>query len=420
MKKRIAFISDHASPLSILGGADIGGHIYIVELAKHLAELGYEIDIFTRKDAEDLPDVVDWQKGIRIVHTVAGPARYIPKEDLLQYIPDFTKNMLAFIRKEKIRYALVHAHFWMSGLVACQLKTIMNLPFVITFHALGYMQRLFQKEANKFSPCRIEAEKFIIKQAAGIIAECPQDKNDLINYYQAKENKIHIIPCGFSKHEFQPIEQSEARKMLGLNDNERILLQLGRIAPCKGIDNVILAMARLKKYSNIRLLIVGGDSSPASPSSAEMLRLKGIAINENVSEIVNFTGHKNREMLKYYYSAADIFITTPWYEPFGITPLEAMACGTPVIGADVGGIKYSVVNGYTGFLVPPDQPEALAQKIEILLDNQQLLLSMGVHAIEHVNSEFTWSHVSNLVDSLYSYIQRIPQGMRVSHQTKAA
>ena len=183
---------------------------------------------------------------------------------------------------------------------------------------------------------------------------------------------------------------------------------------------MILAMARLKKYSNIRLLIVGGDSSPASPSSAEMLRLKGIAINENVSEIVNFTGHKNREMLKYYYSAADIFITTPWYEPFGITPLEAMACGTPVIGADVGGIKYSVVNGYTGFLVPPDQPEALAQKIEILLDNQQLLLSMGVHAIEHVNSEFTWSHVSNLVDSLYSYIQRIPQGMRVSHQTKAA
>lgn len=417
MKKRIAFISVHASPLPGLTGSDSGGQdLYAGELAMHLAGLGYEIDIFTRKDARELPDVHCLENGIRVIHTIAGPPKYIPKEDLLQYIPDFTKSMLAFIRKERAEYDLVHAHFWMSGLVSCQLKVILDLPFVITFYEMGYFHRLFQPKTYKIPPCRIEAEKFIIKQAEGIIASCLQDKKDLINYYPAKENKIHVIPCGFNGSECYPVEESEARKFLGINPDDRILLHFGH----KGIDNVIRAMGLLKTVTNTRLIILEENIKHESPSDIELTRLKDLAGILKVTDMLSFDRCEHRSRLKYYYSAADVFISTPMYEPFGITPLEAMACGTPVVGSDIGGIKHSVVNGYTGFLVPPEQAQALAQKIDILLENRYLLNAMGAHATEWVNTAFTWSHISELVSSLYQYANKSRSGIPQRLQTKAA
>jgi len=137
----------------------------------------------------------------------------------------------------------------------------------------------------------------------------------------------------------------------------------------------------------------------------EIARLQKIARAEGVEDKVTFVGRKNREMLKYYYNAADIFISTPWYEPFGITPLESMACGTPVIGANVGGIKYSVVDGETGFLVPPNDPDALAEKVNLLISNPDLQQQMKKAAIQRVKENFTWQKVAVLVADLYKQIQ---------------
>jgi glycosyltransferase involved in cell wall biosynthesis/phosphoheptose isomerase len=407
MKKRIAFISEHASPLAMLGGVDSGGqNVYVGELAKQMAKLGFQVDIFTRRDHKKLPEVIFWMPRIRVIHVKAGPAEAIPKEHLLAHMKQFSEQMMQFIRQENISYALIHANFFMSAMVAEDLKEAMGIPFVVTFHALGYVRKIHQREMDKFPVERLAIEERIVKKADHLIAECPQDKEDLISYYAAAPDKISIIPCGFNPQEFYPIDKQLARMVLDLDPHEHILLQLGRMVPRKGVDNVIRGLGMLKRKGiHARLIIVGGESEVPDPvGDPETARLKQIAREEKVSSLVILAGRKKREMLKYYYAAADIFITTPWYEPFGITPLEAMACGIPVIGSDVGGIKYSVQDGKTGLLVPPKDPGTLSEKIEEILCNPKLAEKMKRRSLKRVNSLFTWNKVSLLMNRLYEEV----------------
>jgi D-inositol-3-phosphate glycosyltransferase len=408
MKKKIAFISEHASPLASLGGVDSGGqNVYVAELAKYLAKAGFHIDIFTRWDDATQDKVVYWQTGIRVIHVKAGPVATIPKEELLQYMPEFKDDMVTFITEEQIDYALIHANFWMSALVAQWLKQQLSIPFVVTFHALGFVRQLHQGKDDKFPAERIQIETDIVQSADAIIAECPQDRTDLITYYNAPVEKITIIPCGFSPKEFYPVNREIACTLLHLNPEEHILLQLGRMVPRKGVDNVVQALGKLKNTGKpYRLVVVGGETDDPNPASCpEIARLQKIAEEQGVSDKITFVGRKNRKMLKYYYSAADVFISTPWYEPFGITPLEAMACGTPVIGSNVGGIKFTVEDGKTGFLVPPNNPAALALKVKTLVNNPLLMQEMKTASIQRVNKHFTWKNVAVLVSKLYQQVQ---------------
>jgi D-inositol-3-phosphate glycosyltransferase len=405
--KRVAFISEHASPLANLGGVDTGGqNVYVAQLARFLARSNYTIDIYTRCDDPLLQQVVYWMPGVRVIHIKAGPVQIIPKEDLLPYMTEFKNNMLAFIAAQKLEYLLIHANFFMSALVAAELKRELGIPFTVTFHALGRIRQIHQGNNDRFPPERLRIEKEVAAAADKVIAECPQDKEDLIKYYQVPADKITIIPCGFSEHEFYPVGKDEARKILQLHPDEPILLQLGRMVPRKGVDNVVKALGKLKeKGKKARLIIVGGESEHPDPKECpELARLHSIAQQHGVLEHIHFAGRKQRDMLKYYYAAADLFITTPWYEPFGITPLEAMACGTPVIGANVGGIKYSVADGVTGALVAPDNPVALADKVCELLFDKDKLQQLSTNAIERVNKYFTWASVAGKVSSLYQNI----------------
>lgn len=407
MRKAIALISEHASPLATLGGVDSGGqNVYVAEVARHLSERGYEVDIFTRWDNKELPHIVAWIPNVRVIHIEAGPIETLEKEYLFDHMPAFTQNMLRFIRTEGIAYDLIHANFWMSAMVAADLKRVLQIPFVVTFHALGFIRKIYQGSDDKFPAERIEVEKEIVKQADQIIAECPQDKEDLIRYYGATAQTITIIPCGFNPHEFYPLDRQLARKFLRLDNDEHIVLQLGRIVPRKGIDNVIRAMGRIKRTSlPARLLVVGGETDDVDPGkNPEIARLQQIAAEEQVTDRVTFAGRKQREILKYYYSAADLFVTTPWYEPFGITPLESMACGTPVIGSNVGGIKYTVEDGKSGLLVPPNDPDELAIKIYELLHEPKLRAEMRTNAVKRVNTLFTWSKVTDMLVSLYERV----------------
>ena len=402
MKNKIAVISEHASPLATLGGVDAGGqNVYVAELAKHLSVLGYDLDIYTRWEDASQPQVINWMHGIRVIHVEAGPKEPIAKEELLPLMGQFREGMLSFIRDSKLSYGLIHANFWMSGLVAAQLKEALSIPFVITFHALGKVRLLHQGESDKFPPERIAIEEDIIKRADQIIAECPQDREDLLNHYGAPSFKISTIPCGFSSKEFYPIDKGLARRLLQLPPDESIILQLGRMVPRKGVDNVVRALAKLKN-KKCRLLIVGGEFDESDVlSNPEIKRLHSLAEELGVSTSVTFVGRKNRDLLKFYYSAADVFVTTPWYEPFGITPLEAMACGTPVIGADVGGIKYTVIDGETGMLVPPDNADALAAAIDRVAGDKALLERMAKNSIKRVNAAFSWHIIARQADQLY-------------------
>jgi len=407
MKKRVAFISDHASPLAILGGVDNGGqNVYVAELSEQLVQKGYAVDIYTRKDNSTIEEMVDWKPHIRVIHLEAGPQKYIPKERLLGYMDMFTANMLQYIQKHEIEYALIHANFFMSALVAANLKKYLQIPYVVTFHALGLVRKIHQKEKDAFPAERINIEKHVVADADQIIAECPQDREDLITHYGADPTKITIVPCGFNPKEFYSLDKQKARAALNIDPNEKIILQLGRMVPRKGVDNVIRAVAKLKEFETpVRLIIVGGEADTPDPElTPEIKRLQQIAAEENISDKVVFTGRRGRHILKYYYAASDIFVSTPWYEPFGITPLEAMACGIPVIGANVGGIKYSVADNETGFLVPPHNPDVLAEKIVQLLLDEALYHTMQKNAIKRVHKFFTWSKVATKVHHLYEKV----------------
>jgi D-inositol-3-phosphate glycosyltransferase len=415
--RKIALISEHASPIAPLGGVNNGGqNVYVAHIARSLAALGYVVDIYTRKDHQSLPDVKEWLPDVNIIYVPAGPAEYVPKEELFQYIDLFAENTINQFKQQKQPYDIVHANFWMSGWVALQIKHKLHIPFVVTFHALGRVRRQHQGENDSFPDVRFEIEERIAQEADRIIAECPQDEEDLIELYGADPERISIIPCGFDIKEISPVAKKTARKKLNLPLNERILLQLGRMVPRKGVDNAIRGLARLIHDHNIpaRLVIVGGETGePGSPPATELERLKAVADEEGVSDQVIFIGQKPRQELKFYYSAADVFISTPWYEPFGITPVEAMACGTPVIGSNVGGIKYTVVHNKTGFLVEPNDPEALAAYAARLFSDPALIDQFGRHGIQRVNNHFTWRKVARAIADLYEEVVTADTGVEL-------
>ncbi len=404
MKRKIAVISEHASPLSILGGKDTAGqNVYVAELSKILANLDYEVDIYTRWEDKHQPHITNWRPGVRVINVKAGPVEEIDTVKLLPLMPEFRESMLSFINARQIKYDIIHANYWLSALVACQLKEILGVPFVVTFHELGHISRMHNESPDPSLQERIAIELDVIRKADQVIAECPQDKLDLMRYYQVPAFKITTIPCGFNPEEFYPVNKTMARKVLNLDQNEYIFLQLGRLDEHKGVDTIIRSLSRLKSLKkSFKLIVVGGDTVEDDIySNDEINRLHRIAVEIGVDQCVSFVGKKSREMLKYYYSAADIFITTPWFETFGITPLEAMACGTPVIGSNVGGIKYSVSDGQTGLLTPSRDPESLAEKITYLLNDEKLLNQMRENSLIRVNTLFTWSNVVDQMSVLY-------------------
>ncbi|MFP5384789.1 MAG: glycosyltransferase family 4 protein [Bacteriovoracia bacterium] len=400
----IAIISEHASPVGAIGGTDAGGqNVYVAQLARHLARLGHKVDVFTRKDSRYIPIVQDIPEGYRLISVPAGPQDILPKEKLLPHMKDFTDFMISFIKKRNRKYDVIHSNFWMSGLVAADIKKALGIPFAVTFHALGRVRRLHQGKDDGFPDQRFVIEDRVVAEADDIIAECPQDYDDLVNLYNAPEESISIVPCGFDKEEMYPLNKNEARKFIGVDPGSEIILHLGRMVPRKGAENVIRGFARYYKEQkkNSKLIIVGGESDKPDPvKTPEIGRLMSFAEEEGISKQVIFTGRKSRGVLRYYYSAADVFVTTPWYEPFGITPVEAMACGTPVIGSEVGGIKYTVEHNATGLLVPPENPFALKDALIKVLGNKQLREKFSKSSRERANIHFRWEVMAEKIEEV--------------------
>lgn len=403
-KLRIALISEHASPLAVAGGVDSGGqNVYVNHVGRCLARRGHQVDVFTRRDSTLLTPVVHVRPRLRVLHVPAGPEQLVPKERLLPFMPEFARNVETSARAGA--YDIAHANFFMSGVVALRLRRAFDVPFVITMHALGLVRRQHQGVADGFPEDRIAIERELVRSADRVIAACPQDQHDLLTLYDAVPRKLATVPCGYDPEEFGPCDRGRARSALGLRDDEFVVLQLGRLVPRKGVDDVIRAMAPLVQRHgvNARLLVVGGEAdTPCEAATPEIARLRQIAAAAGIADRVVFTGRRRREDLRAFYNAADAFVTVPWYEPFGITPLEAMACGTPVVGSQVGGIKYSVVDNVTGFLVPPHDPDALALRLSTLADNPALGRAMGRAGMHRARSMFTWERVVDQLVDVYA------------------
>jgi len=420
---RIALVSEHASPLAVLGGADAGGqNIYVAHVARCLVDEGHAVDVFTRRDDPTQAPVTYVNPRLRVLHIPAGPPQFVPEEALLQWMPDFAAACERLC-DAGLHYDVVHANFFLSGWVALQLKRRLGLPFVISFHALGLVRLEGQDEGDTFPPERVAIERELVSEADAIVVACPQDRADLIRLYGADPAKMTMVPCGFAPDEFAPMNRELARRELGLEPDAFIVLQVGRIEPREGIDNVLHAMARLPRDVKPRLLVVGGDADPADEQKTpEIGRLRSIAERLGIADIVRFVGRKPRCDLRAYYAAANVFVSTPRHEPFGITALEAMACGTPVVGSAVGGIRYAVLDGLTGYLVPPNEPAALAEHLAYVQAHPALARALGLAAIRRAHALFTWDQVTHQLITTYRGLpelhapvaQRQPQSPEVA------
>lgn len=407
--KKIALISEHASPLAVAGSVDSGGqNVYVAHVARELARAGVQVDVFTRKDNPALEPEHAWLRNVRVIHVPAGPDAYLPKEQLLPHMDAFSDYLMHYFGAQARSYDAIHANFFMSAMAALPVSQRYGIPLAVTFHALGKVRRQHQQEADLFPDTRFDIEEDIIRRADRIIAECPQDRRDLMELYGADPRRIAIVPCGYDAAEMMPQTRASARAALGWDDGAFTLLQLGRMVPRKGVDNVIRALGRLRRCHGVdaRLCVVGGNTDDADETATpEIGRLRRIAEEEQVAPWVEFTGRRHREDLATYYSASDVFVTTPWYEPFGITPVEAMACGRPVVGSDTGGIRSTVVHGKTGFLVPPRDPDSLARRLAELAVDSTLRARMGEAGRLRARRLYTWKRVGEDLLAIYRQME---------------
>jgi glycosyltransferase involved in cell wall biosynthesis len=246
-----------------------------------------------------------------------------------------------------------------------------------------------------------------VAEADRVIADCPQNEDDLVRLYRADPRRLRTVPCGFDPSEFAPMDKTAARRAIGVEGDGPLVLQLGRMVPRKGVDTVIRGLARLRRRGvPARLAVAGGETRHPDPvATRELGRLMRVADEEGVAGAVAFVGSRKRAESRSYYAAADVFVSTPWYEPFGITPVEAMACGTPVVGSVVGGIKATVRDGETGYLVPPKDPDALADRLAKLFADPALRSAMGHNALLRARAHYTWAKVADHVARVYDEVR---------------
>jgi D-inositol-3-phosphate glycosyltransferase len=414
---RIAFLSEHASPVALLGGEDAGGqNVYVDEVSQLLAQNGYAIDIFTRRDTSTAPTVMEWAPGVRIIHLTAGPARFLAKDKLWQYMPEFRDAFVHFLEQEVTSYALIHSNFWMSGWVASELKRQLSLPVVHIFHAMGKTKRRYQGSDDSSPAERIDVETHIVRSVDRLIAQCPSERDELLNDYSADPRKIAVIPSAVNSVIFHPVALEEARCRVDMALDDFIVVYVGRMLPRKDVRMVVRGIAHLialcqekrpECVSKIKLLLVGGESEIPDPvMTPEIGVLQSLAQELGIAEHVHFVGKRQQDILRYYYSAGNVVVTTPWYEPFGLTPLEGMACGRPVIGSEVGGITYTIADGRSGFLVPSQDSQALCARLYQLLEQPSLCMQMGKAGRKRVEREFTWSTVAQRTARLYTDVLR--------------
>lgn len=399
---RIALVSEHASPLAVLGGVDAGGqNVHVAALASHLAAQGHQVEVYTRRDEPDIPERVPLAPGVDVVHVPAGPAEIIPKDDLLPWMADFGA-WLAERWTTQGPPGVVHAHFWMSGLAALQAARAMpeRIPVVQTFHALGSVKQRHQGDRDTSPRGRIESEAGIGRSVDMVVATCTDEVAEL-RRLGVPETRTTVVPCGVDVDHFTPARH---RRPPG-----RRLLSLGRLVERKGVDDVIRALVRLP---GAELDIAGGPGADHLDQDPEVQRLRLLAQELGVDERVRFLGAVTREDVPDAIRAADVVVATPWYEPFGIVPLEAAACGRPLVGTAVGGLLDSVQDGVTGLLVPPHDPDAIASAVGRLLDDPALSRRFGAAARRRAVELYGWDCVARETLRAYASLDGRRQEVR--------
>ena len=405
---RIAMLSYHTCPLATLGGKDTGGmNVYVRDLTCELGRMGIHVDVFTRSQDEHVPHVVhELGFGNRVVHIPAGPEEPKSKSDIAKFIPEFVEGIKQFAAEKNIHYDVIHSHYWMSGLAAEVLSDAWGgTPIVHMFHTLGEMKnRVARSEDERAGEDRLKGERQVLGRADRIVVATLAELTQLRFLYRANARKLVVIPPGVDTSHFYPIPADEAKQYIGLTPDSRMVLFVGRIEPLKGVDTLIQAMSCLgvnEIHKPVHLAIIGGEPDVIPEKmSAEMARLQKLCDDLCMGGMVVFLGKRGQDTLPYYYSAAEVLVMPSLYESFGMVALEAMACGTPVIASEVGGLGYLVQDGETGYTIPDSDPEALCNKLSGLLGDAHLRETMGLRAAEYA-LDYAWSNIAAQIVDVY-------------------
>lgn len=397
---RIDLISEHASPLAAIGGADSGGqNVHVGALARALGERGHHVTVYTRRDSPQLPDRIRAGPGVTVEHVPAGPASSLSKDVLLPYMPEFGDYLARRWLVEPPDVA--HAHFWMSGLAAHRGAHGTGIPVLQTFHALGIVKRRHQGASDPSPPSRLRLEAGLARDAALIVATCSDEVAELAAL-DVPAQRIAVVPCGVDLDRFTPNGPRAAR------GGRHRILSLGRLVERKGVGTTIRA---LPEVPGAELVIAGGGDAIAD---AELARLAALAQACGVRDRVRLVGQIARQDVPALLRSADVVVSVPWYEPFGMVPLEAMACGVPVVASAVGGHLDTLLDGRTGALVPPRDPAALAQRLRELLADPGRLATIGSAAAARARSRYGWVRVASETELLY---RRVLAGAETSTAT---
>ncbi len=411
-RQAIALISEHGDPAAEIGKDAAGGqNVYVRQVGEALAKLGWQVDMFTRKSSPYDPTIVQHSAHCRTIRLTAGPETYIPRDELFQYMPEFVKAFQKFQQKEGTNYPLAHTNYWMSGWVGLQLQRSQNIQLLHTYHSLGAVKYLAVDEIPEIAKTRLEVEKQILEQSQRVVATSPQERNDLRKLV-SDLGQIDIVPCGTDIGNFRPISKAEARKQLGIPAKEKVVLYVGRFDKRKGIETLVRAMGELRSKldrgeeidpQHLKLLVVGG-SDPLEADGAERRRIEEIVTELDLIANTEFVGMVGHDRLPLYYTAADVCVIPSHYEPFGLVAIEAMACGTPVVASDVGGLKFTVISEETGLLVPAQDVDGFANAIERILTDDIWTRKIRKQASARVQQNFSWAGVAVQLSDLYRHL----------------
>jgi D-inositol-3-phosphate glycosyltransferase len=393
---RIALVSEHASPLATLGGVDAGGqNVHVAALATALGRLGHEVVVHTRRDDPTLPRQVLLAPNVVVDHVDAGPPLPLPKDDLFAHMGTFAAELQR--RWWPSPPDLVHAHFWMSGYAALAAARPLRIPVAQTFHALGVVKRRHQGAKDTSPSERLTVEARLVREMDHIIATCSDEVFEL-RRLGVDPGRVSVVPCGVDTSLFTPDGPAEPRPR-----RRRRLVSVGRLVERKGVGNIIIALGDLP---GTELVVAGGPDRRQLADDPEVRRLRALAESRGVADRVEFRGRLERAELPPLLRSADAVVCVPWYEPFGIVPLEAMACGVPVIASAVGGLTDTVVDGVTGVHVPPRRPRELAATLRRALDDPDGLRAMGVAGAQRARRRYTWARVAADTAAVYGAMAR--------------
>lgn len=392
----IAMFSIHSCPVGELGTKDTGGmNVYVRELASQLGQRGHHVDIYTRVHDPDDPQVIRLNDNARVIHLKAGNNGHMHKLDIYPYLDDFSSALQDFVNRNCLSYDLIHSHYWISGQVGRWAQRRWQAPHMMMFHTLGAVKNT-TGVGSKEPLLRIKTERQLVAHCHRIIAATAREKTELAKFYNAEPQKMSVVPCGVNMELFRPVDKADARKRLGFQDKEKIVLYVGRFAALKGIDRLLKAMTHLGDLRDLKLVIIGGDGAGAP----EFIEFQRLSSELDINDKILFAGRLEQEELPQYYSAADLLAVPSYHESFGLVALEALACGTPVVAAEVGAMDSVISQGKTGCVVVDSRPSVFARAIRDFVSKPPGEIE-SVDSIRASVRQFNWSDVADTMIAEY-------------------